>query len=445
MTRPKTSRAVPPGAAFALRVHGVTKTFGKAVILQNADFDLRRGEVHALLGENGAGKSTLMNILTGIYTADAGTIEVDGLPVRIQSPAAAQKLGIGMVHQHFKLVMPFTGRENIRLAAGAMANWAETDARISDVVKRIDLNAELDVPVSHLSIAERQRIEILKALTLGARILILDEPTAVLTDQEAEKLLALMRDLAASDHAIVFITHKLREVMAAGDRVSTLRRGKMVMHGDQVADVTSTDLSTAMIGGQDISMIKRGPVTLGAPLLQAKNLTATEGDVTVIDDVSLTVHEGEIIGLAGVGGNGQRELAEVLLGLRACRGAIILGSEDIGPTTVAARRASGLRYVPADRSSDALCPNNSLADNLSATVVRTGKLGRGFISPKRIAEHAKGLIAAFAIAGDTAGGRRPVRLLSGGNAQKAVLARELDDQARLIIAHSPTRGLDVAA
>jgi len=229
MASQMTNRAAPSGAALALCVRGVSKTFGDAVVLDAANFELRQGEVHALLGENGAGKSTLMNILTGIYAADAGTVEVDGAAVQVQSPAAAQVLGIGMVHQHFKLVMPFTGRENVRLAAGATATWAETDARIDDVLKRINLKVELDIPVVKLSIAERQRIEILKALTLGARILILDEPTAVLTDQEAEMLLALMRDLAASDHAIIFITHKLREVIAAGDRVSTLRRGKMVM------------------------------------------------------------------------------------------------------------------------------------------------------------------------------------------------------------------------
>ena len=445
MASQMTNRAAPSGAALALCVRGVSKTFGDAVVLDAANFELRQGEVHALLGENGAGKSTLMNILTGIYAADAGTVEVDGAAVQVQSPAAAQVLGIGMVHQHFKLVMPFTGRENVRLAAGATATWAETDARIDDVLKRINLKVELDIPVVKLSIAERQRIEILKALTLGSRILILDEPTAVLTDQEAEMLLALMRDLAASDHAIIFITHKLREVIAAGDRVSTLRRGKMVMHGDQVADITSADLSTAMIGGQDISQIERGETSLGAPLLQATNLTVFDGGVKAVDDVALTVHQGEIVGLAGVGGNGQRELAEALLGLRPCQGGISLGGENLSDASVSHCRSSGVRYVPADRSSDALSPNNSLADNLSATAVRTGKLGRMFTSPKRITDQAKSLIAAFAIAGDTAGGRRPVRLLSGGNAQKAVLARELDIEARLIIAHSPTRGLDVAA
>ena len=445
MTTQMINRAAPSGAALALQVSGVSKTFGDAVVLDAADFDLRQGEVHALLGENGAGKSTLMNILTGIYAADAGAVEVNGALEQIQSPAAAQALGIGMVHQHFKLVMPFTGRENVRLTAGATATWAETDAHIDDVLKRIGLSVQLDTPIAQLSIAERQRIEILKALTLGAQILILDEPTAVLTDQEAELLLALMRDLAASGHAIIFITHKLREVMAASDRVSTLRRGKMVMHGERVADVTSAELSTAMIGGQDISVIERGETALGAPLLQVKNLTASDSGVKAVSDIALTVHQGEIVGLAGVGGNGQRELAEALLGLRACQGMISLDGENLSAASVAQRRAAGLRYVPADRSSDALSLNNSLADNLSASAVRTGRLGRMFTSPKRITKHAKSLIAAFSIAGDTVGGRRPVRLLSGGNAQKAVLARELDGDARLIIAHSPTRGLDVAA
>ena len=437
------------GAATALRIIGVSKSFGDAKVLDQVDFDLRRGEIHALLGENGAGKSTLMNVLAGIYAADAGQIEVDGSPASVHSPAASIALGIGMVHQHFRLVMPFTGRENVRLAAGAvsdLADWAAVDARIDEVLARIGLTVSLDVPVSTLSVAEQQRIEILKVLTLGARILVLDEPTAVLTDAESDRLLALMRDLAASDHSIIFITHKLREVMAAGDRVSTLRQGRMVLSGRAVTDVSSNELSIAMIGDQDLSVPSRDDNELGAPLLQLSDVDVAGDGGFSVRGADLTVHSGEILGLAGVGGNGQRELAEVILGLRSIStGRIMLADAEINRETVADRRALGLRYVPSDRNSDALALNAPLADNLAATAVRTGALGRYLVSPARIRKHALELIDAFGIAGATAGGRRPVRLLSGGNAQKVVLARELDLEAKLIIAHSPTRGLDVAA
>lgn len=437
------------GAAIALRVAGVSKTFGKLKVLDAVDLELRTGEIHALLGENGAGKSTLMNVLAGIYSAEEGAIEVDGKPANISSPTASIALGIGMVHQHYRLVMPFTGRENVRLAAGAVSeltDWAAVDSRIDEVLSRIDLEVPLDQPISTLSVADRQRIEILKTLVLGARVLVLDEPTAVLTDAESEKLLALMRELADADHSIIFITHKLREVMAAGDRVSTLRHGRMVMAGHPVDHVTSNELSMAMIGDQDLSAPVRTDNSLRAPLLKIAGVDVADTNGLSVKSAELTVHEGEIVGLAGVGGNGQRELAEAILGLRSISGgSITLANADVSGATVASRRAKGMRYVPSDRGADALAPNASLADNLAATAVRTGELGRRIVSPGKIRQFAVKLIEAFGIAGAIEGGRRPVRLLSGGNAQKVVLARELDNDAKLIIAHSPTRGLDVAA
>ncbi|MEM6663119.1 MAG: ABC transporter ATP-binding protein [Pseudomonadota bacterium] len=443
---PTNHLAAPDGAAFALEVTGVSKSFGEARVLDSVDFDLRWGEVHALLGENGAGKSTLMNILTGIYAADAGQIHLNGAPVPVRSPADAMALGIGMVHQHFKLILPFTVRENLRLAAGSTGDdWTAIDAKISEVLEKTGLDVSLDVPVGTLSVAERQRTEILKVLLLGARILILDEPTAVLTDHEAERLLALMRDLVGSGHAVVFITHKLREVMAVGDRVSTLRKGRMVLRGKAVADVTSADLSIAMIGAEQAAVDARPARPLTQPILEIENLSVLSGRIKAVKDANLTIHAGEILGLAGVGGNGQRELAEAVMGLTPATGRIRLHGDPIEQATVAERRALGLRYIPADRASDALSPDNSVADNLAVTAVRTGKLGQRLVAPRRILSHARKLIAVFDIAGVTAGGRRPIRLLSGGNAQKSVLARELDTESRLIIAHSPTRGLDVAA
>ncbi len=428
---------------------GASKSFGDHLVLDGVDFDLSAGEVHALLGENGAGKSTLMNILSGLYAADAGKIDIDGSPVAVSGPAAAVALGIGMVHQHFKLVQPFTGRENLHLAASGLPvvpPRARIDAQIADLVGRSGLQVPLDVPVASLSVAEQQRIEILKALLLGARILVLDEPTAVLTDAEADRLLALVRDLAARGHAIIFITHKLREVMTAGDRVSVLRRGRMVLTGRPVEEVTRDDLSRAMIGDKDVSPRKRVAARPGPVLLEVAGLSLQDGGATYVTQADLTVRTGEIHGLAGVGGNGQRELAEAILGLRpAAAGHVALAGQDLDGTGVAARRARGLRYIPADRSADALAPNVSLGENLCATSVRTGALGRGIVWPGRVRAQAATLIEAFGIAGATAGGRRPVRRLSGGNAQKVVLARELDGAARLILAHSPTRGLDVAA
>lgn len=427
----------------ALRLRGVGKSFGDAQVLDNVDFDLRWGEVHALLGENGAGKSTLMNVLTGHYVADSGAIDVDERPAAIHSPAAATALGISMVHQHFRLVRPFTGRENLRLAAPHLS-WAEVDRSAATLMDEVGLDAPLDLPVADLAIAEQQRIEILKALTLGARILVLDEPTAVLTDAEATRLLRLVRDLAMGGHAIVFITHKLRELEGTADRVSVLRRGKMVLSGQPVGAAGPEALSAAMIGE---ALVPAAPRTdrPGETLLDLQGLSVAQDGAIRLHPADLKIRAGEIVGLAGVGGNGQRELAEAILGLTPSDGRVWLDNADLSQLGTARRRAQGLRYIPADRRREALALNMSIADNLAATAVRTGGLGRYMIAPGAIRAHADRMIDAFAIAGAPRGGRRPVRLLSGGNAQKVVLARELDDAARLIVAHSPTQGLDVSA
>ncbi|MEM8731493.1 MAG: ABC transporter ATP-binding protein [Pseudomonadota bacterium] len=439
----------PAGAMAALRISGASKSFGDHLVLDQVDFDLAAGEVHALLGENGAGKSTLMNLLSGIYAADAGEISIDGAQVNITGPAAAVAQGIGMVHQHFKLVQPFSGRENLHLATAGLPTVpprAVVEDQISALLARSGLQVDLDSPVGRLSVAEQQRIEILKALLLGARILVLDEPTAVLTDAEADRLLKLIRDLASQGHAIIFITHKLREVIAAGDRVSVLRRGRMVLANRPVEEVTRDDLARAMIGTQKGGPAKARTGSPGGVLLHTEGLCVAQDGVTQLDQANITVRAGEIHGLAGVGGNGQTALAEAILGLSAMRaGDVHLAGETLDGASVADRRARGLRYIPADRGAVALAPNLSLNDNLAATAVREGDMGRAIVWPGKMRAHAARLTDAFAIAGVTAGGRRPVRLLSGGNAQKAVLARELDPAARLIIAHSPTRGLDVSA
>ena len=436
-----------PAAPVAVAMQGVVKRFGEAIVLDKVDFSIRTGEVHALLGENGAGKSTLMNILTGIYSADAGSIAITGNPVSIRSPADALSLGIGMVHQHFRLAGPFSGRENIRLVAGALPDLRSAsalEARIADVLEKTGLEVSLDTPVARLSVAGRQRIEILKALVLGARILILDEPTAVLTDAEAEALLKLVRALAATGVSVVFITHKLREVMAAGDRVSTLRGGRMVMAGADVTDVEPDTLSRAMVGEADMRPQAKRSADIGAVRLSLENLTIATDGTTRVTDASLQVRAGQIVGIAGVGGNGQQELAEAIVGLCACEaGRITLDDMDISDAGIWQRRQLGVRFVPSDRGTYALAPNLSIGVNLAATAIRSGWLGSLFVKHRRIGQMARDLIQTFQIAGGT--GRTPVRLLSGGNAQKAVLARELDAESKLIVAHSPTRGLDVAA
>ncbi|MCC6009081.1 MAG: ABC transporter ATP-binding protein [Rhodobacteraceae bacterium] len=446
--------AVAREEGIALHLRGLCKSFGTARVLEDVDFSVRAGEIHALLGENGAGKSTLMNILGGIYAADSGGVEIAGRAVSINAPAQALSLGIGMVHQHFRLAGPFTARENVALAAGALPELrgrGRLEARLSEAMARTGLEVPLDRPVERLSVADRQRIEILKALSLGARILILDEPTAVLTDEEAGRLLALMRKLAEDGHAIVFITHKLREVIAAGDRVSVLRRGRMVLEGRPVAGIDAETLARAMMGEEAVARTDPGPAAPrrepGEVLLSAEALSvAADAGQGGVHAVSLSLSAGEIAGIAGVGGNGQQELAEALVGLRPMSaGRLVLKGRELSSAPVGARRDLGLRYIPSDRARFALALNAPLSHNIAAGEVRTGALGRALLSPGRLRALAARLIAAFDIAGATAGGARPVRLLSGGNAQKAVLARELDDAARLIIAHSPTRGLDVAA
>ncbi|WMS44722.1 ABC transporter ATP-binding protein [Acuticoccus sp. MNP-M23] len=440
---PATGAVVTP----LLAMEGVTKRFGGVTVLDAVDFAVAAGEVHALLGENGAGKSTLMNVLNGIYSADAGTIRIGGTPAAIHAPANALAAGLGMVHQHFRLARPFSGRQNIRLAAGAvdgLRTGAAFEARLAEVMAQTGLSVPLDRPVAALSVAERQRIEILKALVLGARILILDEPTAVLTDAEAERLLKLVRTLADRGIAVVLITHKLREVAQAADRVSVLRRGKMVLTGAPVDSAAAPALSRAMVGERELEEPLLPSVEAGVPLLSLCGASVAGETGAAVTDVSLVARSGRIVGIAGVGGNGQQELAEAIVGLRALSaGTLCLGEADAGAASIWHRRELGLRFIPSDRAAFALAPNLSLDDNLAAPAVRAGTFGRWLVAFGALRRSAAALVEAFDIAGGK--GSAPVRLLSGGNAQKAVLARELGDDARVIVAHSPTRGLDVSA
>lgn len=436
-------------ASPALEMIGISKAFGGNPVLDDVSLAVRWGEVHALLGENGAGKSTVMNIATGIYAADAGTIRVDGQPAAVRNPADATRFGLGMVHQHFRLVPGFTVAENILLACHRQQEHIRgiraAAAAILEMGEKVRLTVDPHVQVRWLSIAERQRAEILKVLLLGARIVILDEPTAVLTDQESADVLSFVRMLAASGHAVILITHKLREVIGFSDRVTVMRRGKVVLGGADTGGLDAGMLARHMVGEQipavDAPAGKPGSVALQVSDLVVENPTGGVG----IDGISLALRQGEILGLAGVGGNGQQQLTEALMGLQAPRaGMIRLDGTDITRSNVRKRRSLGLRTIPSDRYGVGLIADMSVAENLALTRVRTGAhdgvLGLSRNSMRAVADRA---IEAYAIAG--AAPDISTRMLSGGNAQKLVLARELEGDVVVLVAHSPTRGLDVRA
>ena len=466
MTIPETTATAGPETAPLLALSGVSRSFDGVRVLDHAAFDLKRGEIHALLGENGAGKSTLMNIVTGVYAPEGGRYLIDGKPAGIRGPKDALKAGIGMVHQHFRLVDRFTVAENVLLAAGQLglfANAGEAGKAVVEAGRSVGLAVDPAAVVGRLSVAERQRVEILKVLALGARIVILDEPTAVLTDQEAASLLVAIRKIAAQGRAVVMITHKLREVAGHSDRVTIMRAGRTVISGAPVGTLGADDLGRLMMGEEtspaeaaEAGVVEAPPpVAMAAPgeerlIVSALYTGGGQGGVGV-SDVSFVLKAGEILGIAGVGGNGQQALAEAIVGLLPiARGHLTLDGWELGELAVAGRRDLGLRVVPSDRFASALIGELTVAENLALTRVRTGRyrsrLGRWLVGRGRMRQEAEAAIGGFAIAGATPG--RRARLLSGGNAQKLLLARELeagDTGVRLLVAHSPTRGLDVKA
>lgn len=433
----------------ALELTGISKAFGETLALDEAAVAARWGEVHALLGENGAGKSTIMNVAAGVYAADRGEIRIDGKPVSILGPMDATRHGIGMVHQHFRLVPGFTVAENILLACCRRREHLRTVRAAADEVlamgARVGLVVDPHATVGRLSIAEQQRAEILKVLLLGARIVILDEPTAVLTDQESDAVLSFARALAESGHAVILITHKLREVVGFSDRVTVMRRGKVVLRDADARTLGAGVLAEYMVGEQ-VAPVDPPAAAPGVEMLRISNLSVAgpRGGIGV-EGLDLGIRRGEILGLAGVGGNGQQQLTDALMGLSAPQGgSIVLGGADVTHRDVHARRGLGLRVVPSDRYGAGLIADMSIAENFALTRVRTGGYG-GFFSLSRAGMRtaAAEAIGRHAIAGATPGGS--TRLLSGGNAQKLLLARELDGHVTVLVAHSPTRGLDVRA
>ncbi len=433
----------------ALELSGIRKSFDGFPALDDAHFTAQRGEVHGLLGENGAGKSSLMNVAAGLYTPDAGRLLVDGRELRLSGPRDATAHCIGMVHQNFKLVRRFTVAENVFLANRARAFRAglrEIEGEIDRYAQVLGFDIDPHRPVSSLSVAEQQRVEIIKVLVGGAEILILDEPTAVLTDQEAERLLSTAHEIARHGAAVILVTHKLADVRSFANRVTVMRTGRTIATVDP--QIVSTAELTMLLIGTAITPPRRGARGSGAPRIIVRNLACGRADGhRTLSDASFTVHDGEIYGVAGVGGNGQTELAEALTGIRApTSGSVdLVGVGEVTTASPEERRDQGFAAIPADRHAFGLAGRLSVTDNFAIGQVHSGRYG----SWARIDRSAMRADAAAAVREFDVQGVRNLRqkaaLLSGGNAQKLVIAREFSRAPCVVIAHSPSRGLDVRA
>jgi simple sugar transport system ATP-binding protein len=432
-------------------MEGIDKYFPSTNVTANkqVDFSVHKGEVHALVGENGAGKTTLMNILYGMLRADSGIIRVQGKEVEIGHPDDAIRLGIGMVHQHFMLVPSFTVAENIKLGVeDARVGFLRKRAEIEDVRRLSEeygLAVDPTARIRELPVGMQQRVEILKILERNASILVLDEPTAVLTPQESRELFNVIRQLAHSGRTVIFITHKLLEVMDVADRVSVMRKGEMVGTKD-ISDTSMRDMARMMVGRDVLLRLEKKPPKPGQVVLDVKNLVVSgSGGLPAILDVSLSVREGEILGVAGVNGNGQTELVEAIAGLRGCElGSIKLLGKEITRQSVGGRRRSGMAHIPEDRLGMGLNRQTTLDENLIVTRYREPVFSRfGILNRGAIKDFTIHTVERFDISAAKQG--RGIATLSGGNLQKVVLGRELSGDPRLIIANQPTRGLDVGS
>jgi len=433
---------------LAVELRGIVKHFPGVLANDMVDFDLRAGEVHALLGENGAGKSTLMNVLAGLYRPDSGEIRVDGRLVDFRSPRDAIAAGLGMVHQHFTLVPSQTVTENILLGLDQprfRLRLGRFEGEIGALSERFGLRVDPRAKIWQISVGEQQRVEILKMLYRGVRILIMDEPTAVLAPQEVEELFRTLRAMTASGHSIVFISHKLGEVLAIADRITVMQRGRVTAAGIPAGGTSRSELARLMVGRSILETVERtrgrpGEVVLSLQDVEAEN----DRGLPALRGVSLDVRAGEILGIAGVAGNGQSELAQVITGLRPCRGRIRLAGRETANRSAGHAIDRGIAHVPEDRTGVGSAPNLSVTDNLIMKRYRQPPIAHGWVidsaEARRVAEHLRDDYQIVAPSVETA-----VRLLSGGNLQRLILAREIESQPRLMVAVQPTRGLDVGA
>ncbi|GEP70033.1 ABC transporter ATP-binding protein [Cellulomonas soli] len=432
-----------------LELRGITKRFGSLVANDHIDLVVEPGEIHALLGENGAGKSTLMNVLYGLYDPDEGQILVDGKTATFVGPGDAMAAGIGMVHQHFMLVPVFTVAENVVLGhepvkGGGLIDLAEARRRVREISDRFGFDVDPDALVEDLPVGAQQRVEIIKALSRHASVLILDEPTAVLTPQETDELIGIMRQLKASGTSIVFITHKLREVRAVADRITVIRRGKVV--GTAQPSSSEKELASLMVGRSVELGVDKAPARAGEVTVRVRDLTVIDAaGVRQLDQVGFDVARGEILAIAGVQGNGQTELTEVMLGLeRPVAGSVELDGQDLVGLGVADVLASGVGFVPEDRTEDGLVADFSVAENLVLDLFHRSPYAKGVsLDLGQIQANAERRIVEFDVR--TPSVEAHAGTLSGGNQQKVVLARELSRPLRLLIASQPTRGLDVGS
>jgi len=453
----ETENTLAPEGAVVLEAKGITKKFPGVLANDQVDFDLRKGEIHALLGENGAGKSTLMNVLYGLYKADAGEVRVDGNVMELHSPKDAIHHGIGMVHQHFMLIPVFTVTENIMLGAETDHRAAPNEAplvkldrrevarKVADLSHQYELEVDPNAMVGDLPVGIQQRVEIVKALYRNAKILILDEPTAVLTPQEAEDLFAIMHQLTDKGVSIIFITHKLKEVLAVADRITVMRAGRVVGTA-RPKETDEARLASMMVGREVILTVQKKPAKPAEEILKVEDLHVRDiRGLESVNGVSFSVRAGEVLGVAGVQGNGQTELAEALTGLRHIEsGRFMLSGKDLTGKPPRPITETGLAHIPEDRQKHGLVLSYTVADNLVLCDYYQPRFSRGVvIQQNQVDANARKLIKEYDVR--TPSPYVSAGKLSGGNQQKVIVARELSRPVKLLIASQPTRGLDVGS
>jgi simple sugar transport system ATP-binding protein len=437
--------------SLAVEMRGITKAFPGVVANSKVDLEVRKGEIHALVGENGAGKSTLMNLLYGLLHPDEGEILIDGKPAHIGGARDAIAHGIGMVHQHFMLIPVFTVGENVMLGREPVSgpgfyDHALARKEIAELTRRYGLRLDPDARTGDLPVGLQQRVEIVKVLYRGANIVILDEPTGVLTPQESKELFAVLRDLVKGGKTIIFISHKLREVLEISDRITVMRRGKVVGHL-VTKDTTEQEIATLMVGREVLLRVDKKPAQPGDVTFKVENLTASsDRGVPALKGVSFELRQGEILGIAGVEGNGQSELVEVLAGTRrATGGRVLLGDKDVTAFDARTEREAGIAFIPEDRRGTGLVLNYSVADNLILGRQRSPAFSwrELVLRLAAIKEWARRLVKEFDIR--TPSIETAARNLSGGNQQKIIVAREMASRPRVLLAAQPTRGVDIGA